>query len=178
MKQRRTHQLTLTALMTALLSLVGPLTAPIGPVPVSFLSAGVMLTSLLLGPGYGTAAVGMYLLIGAVGLPVYSSFTGGMNALIGPTGGYLAGYLALAAICGWFASRTNNPAFRIGGCILGTAALYAIGTAWYCHQSGVHASAALSVCVWPFLPIDAVKIALAAPFATKLEQRLTKAGLM
>ncbi|MBQ8556717.1 MAG: biotin transporter BioY [Clostridia bacterium] len=175
---RRTHHLTLTALMAALLCIAGPLTIPVGPVPVSLASAVLLLSALLLGGRMATVSCGVYLLIGLMGLPVLSGFTGGASRLLGPTGGYMVGYLFLTAIAGAACARTDRRLLLLAGMAVGTAVLYLFGTAWYCMQSGVNASAALAVCVWPFIPFDAVKIAVVTFFGPRLKDRLVKAGLV
>lgn len=174
----RTRTLTLTALLTALLCLTGPLTIPFGPVPASLMSALLMLTACLLGARRATTSCLVYLILGMAGLPVLSGFTGGAAHLLGPTGGYLLGYLPMTWICGAFADRTDKRHILTAGMLLGTLSLYAAGTAWYCLQAGVSVAAALSVCVWPFMPFDLIKIAAAIYFGPALKERLKKAGLV
>ncbi len=177
-RRTSTHTLTLTSLMTALLCIAGPLTIPAGPVPVSLTAALLMLTALLLGPGRALACCGAYLLMGCVGLPVFSGFTGGVGQLLSPTGGYLLGYLPLTAIGGYVCAHADRKWLQALGFAAGMAALYALGTAWYCRQSGAGLTAALAVCVWPFLPIDGAKILLALTFGGSLRARLQRAGLL
>lgn len=172
----RTRKLTLMALMTALLCIAGPLTLPIGPVPVSLLSGVLMLTAMLLGGRMAAGSCGAYLLLGFVGLPVFSGFTGGAGRLLGPTGGFLVGYLPLAAIGGAACSRTERRILQGLALAAGTAVLYALGTAWYCLQSGVEVSSALAVCVLPFLPFDALKLALVLAIGPGLKRRLKSGG--
>lgn len=173
-----TRQLTLTAVLTALLCILGPLTLPVGPIPLSLTTALLMLMALLLGASRAALCCGVYLLIGLTGLPVFSGFTGGMGALAGPTGGFLLGYLPLTAWCGALCRRTDDR--RLHGLIflLGTALLYLIGTAWYVWQSGASPGAAIAVCVLPFLPGDGVKIAAVAIGGNAIRARLMKAGLL
>lgn len=171
MKQRTTR-LTLMALMSALMCIAGPLTLPIGPVPVSLLSAALMLAAMLLGGRMAAAACGVYLLLGLIGLPVFSGFTGGVGQLIGPTGGFLAGYLPMTGLAGAMCSRTDRRLLQGLALAAGTALLYALGTAWFCLQSGADVAAALAVCVLPFLPFDALKIALALAIGPRLRKAI------
>ena len=173
-----TRTLTLTAMLTALLCLCGPLVLPVGPVPVSLTPAVLMLMALLLGAGRATLCCGAYLLMGLIGLPVFGGFTGGMGALAGPTGGFLLGYLPLTMCCGLVCQRTQKRSWQLLAMLAGTALLYLTGTAWYCWQSGASVQAALTVCVLPFLPGDAVKIASILTGGQALKRRLTKAGLL
>ena len=135
------------ALFAALTAVCSQLAIPIQPVPINLALLSVYIAGGLLGGGMGAASQAVFLLIGAVGVPVFAGFRGGVQALVGPTGGYLIGYVAA-----------------------GMAACYALGTAWYCVQSGTPALAALSTCVFPFLPGDAVKIAAAALLVPRLKR--------
>lgn len=173
----RTRDLTLTALATALLCLAGPLTLPVGPVPASLFSAAVMLAGGLLGSRRAAAACGVYLLLGLLGLPVFSGFAGGVGHLAGPTGGFLMGYLPLAVIAGAVCRRTERFPVRLVVLAAGSVLLYALGTAWFCLQTGAAFSAALAVCVLPFLPMDAVKVLLVLAILPGLRRRLHAAGL-
>ena len=109
-----TRRMTLTAMLTAMLCLLGPLTLPLGPVPLSLTTALLMLMGLLLGGGKATLCCAVYLLMGLVGLPVFSGFSGGAGALLGPTGGFLLGYLPMTALCG-FVCAAGEPARPAGG---------------------------------------------------------------
>ena len=173
-----TRRMTLTAMLTAMLCLLGPLTLPLGPVPLSLTTALLMLMGLLLGGGKATLCCAVYLLMGLVGLPVFSGFSGGAGALLGPTGGFLLGYLPMTALCGFVCARQEHRLVQLGALLAGTALLYLIGTAWYCWQSGAEASAALAVCVLPFLPGDAVKIIAVLTGGNAVKTRLRKAGLV
>ena len=110
-------------------------------------------------------------------MPVFNSFSGGLGVVAGPTGGYIVGYLPLALICGLaVAAAPKNRVGQFIGMILGTAVLYALGTAWYCVQSGNPLGVAMGYCVIPFLPGDAVKILLAAFLALRLRKPLAAQG--
>ena len=153
--------MTLTAVMAALICIAGPLTIAVGPVPLSLATFAVMLAGTVLGTKRGTAAVGLYLLIGIIGVPVFSGFSGGFQKLAGVTGGYLIGYLPctfLAALGAERAEKTGRKWILPAMMVLGTAVLYTIGTAWFMIQTGNSLGGALGLCVLPFLPGDAAKI--------------------
>lgn len=173
-----TRTLTLTAVLTALLCILGPVTLPIGPVPLSLTTAVLMLMALLLGAGRACLCGGVYLLIGLAGLPVFSGFTGGMGALLGPTGGFLLGYLPLTALCGLACERTDSRGLQGMAFLAGTTLLYLAGTTWYAWQTGVSAVSAAAVCVLPFLPGDAVKIFAVLTGGNAIKARLKKTGLI
>ena len=98
-KKLTTYQMAVTAVMAAVLCVLGPLTVPIGAVPISLANFVICLTAWLLGPKFGTLSVVIYLVLGAIGIPVFSGYGAGLAKLAGPTGGYLVGYLLLAFIC-------------------------------------------------------------------------------
>ena len=160
--------MTQVALMAALLCLAGPMTIAIGPIPLSLATFAVYLAGAILGSRRGALAVGLYLVIGIVGVPVFSGFSGGFQKLAGVTGGYLIGYLPCAFLSGFGAEkaeRAGKKRILPMMMVLGTAVLYTVGTAWFMIQTGNGLGAALGLCVLPFLPGDAVKIAAAALLA-------------
>ncbi len=173
MKKADTRGLVFCALFTALIVILSQLQLPIGPVPVSLATLGVMLCGLLLGWRWGTLAVGAYILLGAVGVPVFAGFQGGAGRLAGPTGGYIVGYLFYALLSGLDVIRLQKHFW--GRCILlllGTAVCYCLGTIWFMHAAGRQLSESLSLCVIPFLPGDAAKIALASFLTPRLRGAL------
>lgn len=173
-------QITLTALMAALLCVTGPLSLPIpiSPVPLSLATMAVCLSACILGWKLGTMSVLIYLLMGFCGLPVFSNFSGGPAKLAGPTGGYLLGYLFLALIAGWFFSRFSHPALRMAGMILGTAVCYLFGTLWLCFQAGLSLKQGLVMGVIPYIPGDLVKMLLVLYLGPAINKRLRSSGIM
>ena len=167
------HTLTLTALFAALLCIISPWAVPVGPIPISLATFGIYLISAVGGWRSGTLAVIVYLLIGTVGAPVFAGFRGGAQTILGPTGGYLMGYIVCALCVGDASDRFDGrrPACLIG-MIVGTILLYALGTIWYMSQTSSALEPALLLCVLPFLPGDAVKIAAACVLAPLLRRRL------
>ena len=104
-KKISTSTIAMIALMTAVTCILGPLSVPIGPVPISLTNLAIYFTVILLGWKKGTVSYVIYLLIGLVGVPVFSSFSAGPAKLFGPTGGYLIGFIFLAMISGWFIEK-------------------------------------------------------------------------
>lgn len=169
----RTREMTTVAVMAALMCVAGPLTIAVGPIPLSLCSFAVYLAGAVLGAKLGAMAVAVYLLIGLVGVPVFSGFTGGAGKLVGVTGGYLVGYLACAWLTGLAAGK--RPGWRLPAMMVaGTAALYAVGTAWFVFQTKNPLGAALGLCVLPFLPGDGVKIAAASLLAGPIQRALRR----
>lgn len=174
-------QITLTAVMTAVLCLLGPwaLTIYFSPVPISLCSMAIYFVLYVLGFKLGTVSVILYILLGTAGLPVFTYFSGGVAKLTGPTGGYIIGYLFLAAICGFFLEKfPKKPLLHGLGFLLGTLALYLFGTLWLQYQLGLSFTAALTVGVLPYVPGDIVKLILALSLGVPIKKRLIKAGLL
>lgn len=186
-----TRRLTLCAVMAAVMCVIAPISFPIGPVSITGGTLVLYLTAYLLGGVLGAAATLAYLLIGFVGLPVFSNYMGGAGRLLGPTGGYLVGYLPMMLLAGFlvelslrrFAHRGKRGqaiaiVLQFLGMVLATAVLYAFGTAWYCVQAGVDLQKALAACVFPFIPFDLIKIAIALLIGTPVRRRLEQTGLL
>ena len=178
-KKLTTYQMSVTALMAAVMCVLGPLTVPIGAVPISLANFVICLTAWLLGPKFGTLSVAVYLLIGLVGVPVFSGYGAGIAKLAGRTGGYLLGYLLLAFIGGLFIEKSNGQPVVSGiGLVLGDAACYVLGTAWFVFQMQCELSYALSVCVYPFIALDLAKIVVSCVVGALLRKRLEQAGVL
>ena len=176
----RTKELTLTALMAAIICVLGPLSVPLpfSPVPISLTMIGIYLAVYAVGMWRGTVAFLVYLLLGLVGLPVFSGFTGGPAKLLGPTGGYLIGFIFMALICGWFIAKFACklvPSFV--GMVLGTIVCYVFGTVWLAYQAGMSFYAALAAGVLPFIIGDLVKMVIAAVIGPQVRRQLARAGL-
>lgn len=174
----RIYPLAMTAVMAAVMGVVAPFSVAIGPVPLSFCTLAIYLSACLLGWRRATLATLAYILLGAVGMPVFSGFSAGLGVLAGPTGGYVVGYLPLAALAGLAAARfPRSRPLQLLGMAGATAVLYALGTAWYCLQSGVALGPALAACVLPFLPGDLLKMLAATAVGPVLRDRLARAGI-
>lgn len=184
-KKLTTYQLTLTAVMAAVICVLSPISIaiPVSPVPISLGSMAVYLAVTVLGMKLGTLSCLIYLLLGLVGLPVFAGGSAGAAKLFGPTGGYLIGYLFLALIAGAFVGRFaenkwKNIAFAALGMILGTIVLYALGTAWLAYSAGMDFQAALWAGVIPFIPGDLVKMVIAVLLGSAVRGRLLWAGVL
>ena len=169
--------MTTIGLMTALICIIAPFSIPIpvSPVPISLTNFVIFIIVCVLGTKDATICVILYLLLGAAGLPVFSSFSGGLAKLAGPTGGYLAGFILLALIQGFFLERFPDKKYAaLLGMIVGMAVCYAFGTAWLAVQTSQSFIAALPIGVLPYLPGDAVKIIVAAIAGPKLRAAVKK----
>jgi biotin transport system substrate-specific component len=165
------------ALMAVVIAVCSWVSIP-AAVPFTLQTFAVFLAVSLLGGRRGTAAVLVYILLGAVGIPVFHGFTGGLGILLGSTGGYILGFLGSALLYWAMTSRLGSrPAIRILAMVLGLAVCYAFGTAWfmavYARTTGpVGLLTALGWCVFPFLVPDLIKLALAAALSARLAPHL------
>lgn len=148
----------------ALIAVCAWLSVPVGQIAVTMQTFGVFLTLLLMGGKKGTLACGVYLLLGAVGLPVFSGFQGGPGVLLGPTGGYLLGFLLLA-LCYWLLQKKLG---QLPALLLGLLLCYGCGTAWFYWMYGGGLWAVLMNCVIPYLIPDGIKLLLAVTVRKRL----------
>ena len=157
------------ALFAALTAMGAFMAIPIGQVPIVLQNLFVMLAGLLLGARWGLASVGIYLLAGFCGLPVFAGGQAGIGRLVGPTGGYLIGYLPAVYVIGLLAEGSHHRLVRdVAAMLLGTAILYACGVSWLKVVTGLSWEKALAAGMLPFLVGDAAKIAAAIPIARAL----------
>jgi len=173
---RQVRRMVLCALFTALTAVCSQiaLATPWG-VPVNLALFAVYLSGAMLGPVWGTASQVVFLALAAVGVPVMAGFQGGPNAVFGKTGGYALGYLLAAAIVGWLGEHWPRGLWPLcAAMVLGCAACYALGTIWFMVLTGLDLVQSLTLCVLPYLPGDAVKIALAAVLVGQLDKRLPR----
>ena len=138
-----------------------------GPVPVTMQTLAVFLTVSLLGTRRGAIAIGSWIAIGLLGAPVFAGFAGGIPYMLGPTGGYIVGFIFTALITGSIIDRFGSTVpVLFGAMTAGLAVCYAFGTAWFMAVAGTADGAAglqyvLSMCVAPFIVPDIIKIAMA-----------------
>ncbi len=166
-------------MITAVTCILAPLSIPIGPVPISLTNLVIYFGLYILGWKKGTISYCVYLLIGLVGVPVFSAFTAGPQKLLGPTGGYLIGFIPMAVIAGLFIEKSGRKAaLSLAGMVLGTVVCYGFGTAWLAVSAHMDFPAALAVGVLPFLVGDLVKMVLAVMIAPQIYNALQRANLL
>lgn len=163
-------RMTVYASLLAALTAVGAyLSIPIGPVPIILQNMFVLLSGLLLGSRWGLASVGVYILAGACGLPVFAGGLGGISRIVGPTGGYILGYLPAVYVVGLITEKIKlSMVFDIIAMICGCIIIYVCGVTWLKVLTGMTLAKTLAVGMYPFLIGDALKIAAAAAIAKSL----------
>ena len=162
------------ALFAALMCLCAWVSLPLGQNPITLQTFALFLTLELLGGKYGSLVCLIYLLLGGVGLPVFSGFRGGFGMLLGTTGGYLWGFL-LCALVYWLITGLFGSRFRLVACLAGLLLCYALGTAWF-YWVYLQVGSSLSIgfvvlkCVIPYILPDLLKLFLALALSKKLKR--------
>ena len=173
----RTVDLAYTALFAVLMTVCAWISVPL-PVPFTLQTFAICAAMGLLGGRRSTWAVAVYLLLGAVGLPVFSGFRSGLGALLGNSGGYILGFLAMPLVY-WLVTALLGERTWVtaAAMLLGLLVCYAFGTVWfvvlYTQTSGpITVGAALGMCVIPFVVPDLVKLGLALALTRRLRERI------
>jgi biotin transport system substrate-specific component len=170
MKTKKLILCSLFAALTAVCSMIS-IPLPFTPVPINLATLSVFLAGGLLGSKGGAVSQGVYVVLGAVGLPVFHSFTGGLGILTGPTGGYIIGYVAAAWLTGFIIEKLGHSFVKnMTGMAAGLAVCYALGTAWFIYITSTGPAAALMMCVVPFLFGDALKILAGSILVMRLQR--------
>ncbi len=177
----RTLSLVTVALLTSVLCIVAPVTLNMGPVPMSLATLVLYVVICVFGLKKSVASVLMYISIGSVGVPVFSGFTAGLGQLIGPTGGFIVGYVLMCAVSGALLVVLGCGKYRIVKSIValfvGTVVMYVLGTVWYVIATGNSWIQAVSICVLPFVLTDAIKIVVAVVMGNAIRKRLVISGI-
>ncbi len=170
-----TKDLTVTALLSAILCILAPLSIPIpfSPVPISLTNLVLYLSGYIAGWKKSLISYVLYLCIGFAGIPVFSGFSGGLSKLAGPTGGYLIGMIFITLIGSYAVEKfQHNFLFQLIGMILGTVIVYIIGTYWLALQTNATFQQALFIGVIPFIIGDIIKISIAMLIGPVLHKSL------
>lgn len=177
MKNKLVRDATLIALFAAVISVTSFISIPTPGVPITLQTFGVFCALYLLGGRRGTVAVAVYIALGAVGLPIFSGFTGGVGRLLDSTGGFIIGFLALALVY-WLLRHImgTSLAATVISSLLAHIALYAVGAVWFYlgYADGEGFLSVLTLTVLPFLLPDALKLSLAIFVCEKIKKRLNK----
>ena len=177
MSKNRIRTTVLSAVFTALIAASAFFTIPVGPIPIVLTTMFILLSGMLGGPRAGFTAVATYLVLGVIGLPVFAGGTGGIAKLIGPTGGFLVGYLLAAPLAGVIfnpsedSSRTKKIVLAVLAALAGGIVLYIPGIPWMKQSFSMDWPTAFKAGLIPFIPGDLIKCAAAAVLAVGLKER-------
>ena len=169
----KTRDFALAAMFAAVMAVCSWISIP-AAVPFTMQTFGVFLSVGLLGGKRGSLAITVFLLLGAIGLPVFSGFSGGLGYMLGATGGYIIGFL-FSALVMWLIEAKFGRDIRVltVSMVIGLLVCYAFGTAWFMivytkNTEAIGLATALSWCVIPYIIPDVIKIALAVMLTRKL----------
>lgn len=179
MTQAKTKDLTLTAMMAAVICILAPVSVPVpvSSMPLSLGTFALYLTAYVLKPKMAFAATALYLLMGAVGLPVFAGYASGVSRFAGAGGGYLIGYLFLVPACSVCIRRfPQSPVAQVLCIFLATFIFYAFATYWMSIIIGGGFFATLPAGALVFLPLDSVKILVTCWIGRKLQAYLKNAA--
>jgi len=173
----------LVSLFAALLCISSYIIIPIGPVPITLQVLFILLAGSVLGAEMGALSVVIWILLGSFGLPVFAGGKAGPMVLLGPTGGYLLGFVICAWVVGFITHHDSYSRVRTGiAMLIGLAIAYAVGVAGFMAsfafflQKPMTLQQALSIAVFPFVPFDLVKVGIGAWLAPVLQAALNRAG--
>ncbi len=151
----------MTGVMAAVLAVLSQISIPLpSGVPITLQTFAVALGGYLLGPAFGSAAVGVYLILGAIGLPVFAGFSGGLGSFVGITGGFLWSFLPMALLCG-LGARSGKKAVSLALGLAGLAICHLAGCFQFAGVANAPFSAAFFAASFPFLVKDVISVALA-----------------
>lgn len=148
-----------------------PTAIAVGAIPITPGLFFTALTAFCLETKWAVAAVGIYIAVGIVGIPVFSGFRGGIGVILSPTGGFIISYVLTSLILSW-EKRVKTKAMKAVLSAVGLSACYGCGTAWYMLFTKADFFTALTVCAAPFAALDSVKIFLALKTAQAMRKRI------
>lgn len=171
-KDSYVRKLVYASLFAALTAIAAWVTIPLPPVPITLQTFFVILAGGMLGAYFGALSMIVYLLLGFIGLPVFSNGRSGLGVLAGPTGGYLVGFVLSAIAVGFLVERRRNPGFLwyCAAMAIGTLIIYACGVGWLLVVTHMSIAQAVVAGALPFVPGDILKIIVAAFIARRVNQ--------
>ena len=174
----RLHRMVVAGVFAALLAVLSQISIPLPTgIPVTLQTFAVALCGFALGPGLGAAAVGVYLALGAVGIPVFAGFSGGIGSFVGMTGGYLWAFLPMAFLCG-LGARQKNRALALTVGFLGLVVCHLCGSFQFALVSAVSPWNAFLLASAPYFLKDAASLVVAYLAAAAILRSLKKARLV
>lgn len=170
-----TKELILCAVFAAMIAILAQISIPLPftTVPLTMLIFAVSLTGLILGSKLGTISVLVYLLLGAIGAPVFAGFLGGFGVLFGPTGGYLLGLPLMVYIIGFAKEKFSSPIIIFLSLVIGLVIVYITGTLMFSAITRNTIYQSILYCVAPFIFVDLIKLVLAYTVGLTISKRVT-----
>ncbi len=170
-KKLTIKELILIALFVALTAIFSQIMIPINQIPINLATLSIFIVSGLFGAKVGGLSQFIYVLLGAIGVPVFAGFTGGYAIILGPTGGYIIGYIVGAIVIGLLKELLHRTVLGYAiSMLLGLLSCYILGTVWFIFITKTNLISAIILCVLPYIPGDLMKIVLAIFLIKRLER--------
>ncbi len=165
----KTKEITYIALFVAFISVAAQIAIPLGPVPFTLQTMLILMAGLILGPKNGTISVLVYILLGAVGIPVFSGFSGGLSIIFLNTGGFIMSFPLMAYIAGKVSNRPN-VVVKYLGCLIGVVINFVCGLAYFMFLTEMDFITSMTYTVFPFIITTIIQIILAVNLSNKLKK--------
>lgn len=179
MRNEHLKMLIVSALFAAMIGIAAQITIKIPPVPFTGQTLAVMLTATILGKRYGTISVLLYVLMGIIGIPVYSGMLSGLGVIFGPTGGYIVAFIPAAYLIGWMVEKLGYSTIAsLTANIIGAMLVLLIGTVWLKFFGNLDWVSAFKGGMLPFIIPDILKASVSAIVGIMLYKRLAAARLL
>ena len=155
----KSNKIVLCGIFAALTGVGAMISVPIGQVPINMVHIAIFLSAMIIGPKLAMVSQIVYILMGMVGLPVFSGFAAGLGHILGPTGGFIWSYPIVAFVSAYlFRVKKMKPLVKVAvGILNGWIITYVVGTVYYCVITDLSVNAALVICIVPFLLGDICK---------------------
>lgn len=177
--KHNTTALILVAFCAAIIAVLAQISIPLPLIPITGQTLAIGLVVTILGLKYGTYSVLLYIILGAVGLPVFQAFTGGVGIIFGPTGGYIIGFIPAAIVIGYYLKKTSITFIQaLIANILGMFVTLLFGASWLKVLNDLTWEQAIIAGVLPFIVVGVVKAAIAAFVGVIVHERLKQAKLL
>lgn len=175
-KRLSTRDLCMIGLWTAVIAVMAQISIPMPMgVPMTMQTFAITLAAVVLGSKKSAAATGIYVLLGAIGIPVFAGFSGGFGNIVGPTGGFILSFPIMAFIIGLGVEmKKDNKLMFIVMVVVGTLVNYVIGVLLFCMVTGSGVMTGITACVLPFIPTAVIKAVLAVVLGLQMRARLVK----
>ncbi len=168
----KTKDLTMIALLVAFISVSAQLAIPLGPVPFTLQTTLILMTGLILGAKKGALAVLIYILVGAIGLPVFSGGRGGVAVILAQTGGFIISFPIMAFVAGAFSEVSNKVYIKYIGCVIGVLLNFAVGCLYFMFITEMSLYMSLTYTVFPFVITTIVQIIIAVTLSFKIKNAI------
>lgn len=177
--RNKLRMMIITALFAAITGILAQVTIPLPLVPITGQTLAIGLAATILGAKYGTVSILLYIFIGAVGIPVFTAFSGGFAVLVGPTGGFIVGFIPTAFFIGWYLEKTS---YSVGQAMvantIGMFITLTFGTAWLKVVGSLSWPAAIASGFAPFIIVGLIKAFLASWIGIIVRNRLMSANIL